>query len=140
MVGGIFPNAAAVGSLRRSLFDARDLTGAREASPQLNYVHVSPGPLEAAYHLVSYFSDLGADAILPLETTNVGALLAASGIDFDIDWLARNPEVAVEGERVPLFDVSEDSDTADLVAVMRTITINHGSQEKAAAEPRPPVV
>lgn len=128
MVGGIFPNTAAVGSLRRSLFEARDLTGARDASPQLNYVHISPGPLEAAYHLVTYFSDFGADAVLPLTATNVGALLAADALDYDIDWLAGNPEVTIDGARIPVFDISEDSETAALVNIMRMIVIDRASR------------
>lgn len=136
MVGGIFPDSAEVGSLRRALFDARDQTGIRGTSPQLNYVHISPGPLEAAHHLVTYFSDPDGPDAVPLAATNVGALLAAAGVNCDAGWLAGNPEVAVGGDQVPLFDVSEDSDTGDLLAAMATI-MTGGLRGEGNAASRP---
>jgi hypothetical protein len=122
MVGEIHPQTAQAGSLRRSLFNARELIGIRAASPQLNYVHISPGPAEAAHHLVTYFSDPDRQAAITLAQTNVGALLTTAGVRADLGWLAGNPEVVVDGEQIPLFDLSEDSSTTELIATMVAVT------------------
>lgn len=125
MVGGIFPDQAAQGSLRRTLFEDTARTGVRGASPQLNYVHISPGPLEAALHMSTYFSDHGeAGQALPVTATNLGAVLHSAGVSAaEVEILTRNPEVVVDGRAVPAFDLSEDLDTSDLAAILGNVRV-----------------
>lgn len=123
MIGGIFPNSAVLGSIRRSLFERRDVLGIPHASPQVNYVHISPGPLEGAHHLASFFSvpDLG--SVVPWETTNMGALLTEAGVRWDAEWVGSNPEVIFESKTSPLFDLSEDADTAAVLEIAKAVRI-----------------
>lgn len=119
LTGDIWPARASPGSVRREIFDHRDQLGVSGITPQTNYVHVSPGPAESACHMVAFFS--GTEP-LPFARTNLGALLAAGGgLAWDVGELAANGEVDIDGRRLPVFDVSEGTDTRDFLGLARRI-------------------
>jgi hypothetical protein len=96
VVGGIIPEQAREGSIRRTLFERQTELGISPISLDRNAVHVSPGPIEARYQLAAAFGDKSY-----LRQLGLGALKPS--------------------HLFTVFDATEDLDLDDACAWMRDV-------------------
>jgi hypothetical protein len=112
IVGGVDPAKAPSGSLRRSLYEYLRQETQIRLTVARNGVHVSPGPIEAAFQLSSYFQ-------VPVPGTHLGSQAGIS--PSELEWMRKNPEVIVNGRRYPLAEAQEDLDTELAVRLVRSL-------------------
>jgi len=115
VAGGIEPCIAAIGSLRRTLYDQQEKLGLlRSLCIAYNGIHVSPGPVEALFQLTDLFAPQACDH-LPI--TSLGRLLTRQQLARLLS-LGRDAArlSAISGETI--FDVTEDVDTEDVVPLV----------------------
>lgn len=121
LAGATNPARAAAGSIRGALYERRQELGLAEVSSGRNGVHVSAGPVEGMVEVGRYVSNFDEPGkTIPPEATTFGRLLLRSGFDQDaVRRLAENPTVEHAGRRVPLFDLTEEVDAAEALALIR---------------------
>jgi len=113
VVGATNPSSAAEGSLRKLVFDQWDALGL-EAQPDNtdNAVHASAGPLEGLKERMTWLG-------FPLEADPTGKFLCELAVWDEakrdvLRGMLDNPTVAARGGTGKAFDLTEDTDTADL--------------------------
>lgn len=124
LTGATNPAKAHPLSIRGQLYARRAELHLAEVSSAMNGVHVSAGPVEAMVEVCRYMSDFDRRSVLEPEETTFGHLLLAHGITREhVRVCATNPEVAVDGRRLSLFDATEERDAvdaADIIAALNT--------------------
>jgi hypothetical protein len=114
LIGNIDPHTAPIGSLRRRLADDASRLGLKNLSVQFNLVHVSPGPVEAAFQLKYFFSDFTRSQVLDVASTNMGSLLAE--VSPQIVSILNNQHFSLADSNLPLlFASTEELDTREVL-------------------------
>jgi hypothetical protein len=111
LVGDTFPERAKPASIRGTLFADPDPYGQTDVSINLNGVHLSAGPYEAAYEVVNFFGNL-----LDLDPKQTPPAAIQRSIDFGVPQdlahsLLDNPAVGDSD----LFSETENLDTKDAI-------------------------
>ncbi|GAB4203053.1 MAG: hypothetical protein OHK0022_26830 [Roseiflexaceae bacterium] len=120
VLGATNPANAAAGSLRRTFLEQRGELGLKQVDQGNNAVHLSAGPLEGMVELGNYFSDYTSGQRLDLAETAFGKLLLANGFGHDqLAGLAKNPQFVVDGKQVSAFDLTEETQPAEAVALLK---------------------
>lgn len=109
LVGDTFPERAKPASIRGTLFADPEKFGQTEVGINMNGVHLSAGPYEAAYEVVNFFGNL-----LNLDPAQTPPAAIQRSIDFGVPRelglkLLENPEVGGSD----LFSETENLDTND---------------------------
>ncbi len=110
LIGATDPAQAVEGSLRRTLLEKWQELGL-DVSPSMgkNGIHASAGPVEGLRERVVWLN------IQP-ESDPLGSLLASDGFSGkDLEKLLENQAVSFRDSKGPVFDVTEDIDTRELV-------------------------
>lgn len=120
LIGDTFPEKAKMNSLRRNLYEKRELLGAADVSVANNFVHLSAGPLEALFEIRNFLEpifskdfNLGA-ASLYRQFRNSGFSTA------QIDYLLSNPNLK-EFEGKDAFTVTENIDTDKAISILQKV-------------------
>jgi nucleoside diphosphate kinase len=120
VIGTIDPKTAPEKSLRRLFADESATLGFQDVSIQFNFVHVSPGLIEAAFQLKQFFSDFSRNETIPVLSTNMGFLLARmDGGSAIIDVLEQPPDLIPDGiheKLAMLFHATEGLDTSSVLS------------------------
>jgi hypothetical protein len=134
VIGTVDPSRAQAGSLRRIFCDRSLSLGFQEVCIQFNFVHISPGPLEAAFQLATAFTDHDTKLQFDVHGTNVGSLLEYEGIsirtlcDVDGSFPVASPQVGSIFERTETMDTSQLL-TAEVVNLLKLIDHNKEMEE-----------
>ena len=113
LTGATNPLDAETGSIRNRLMENADAIGLKSVGPGTNGIHLSAGALEGMVEIVRFFSD--EDRPLVHADTSFGRLLAQGPGGPQIDQLAQNILLNVDGEQVSTFDLTEELDAAEAV-------------------------
>lgn len=114
LTGSTDPAKAKAGSIRAELLAHQDTFKLKEVNQGANGVHLSAGPLEGMVELQRFFSDHDAGEMLCLTDTLFGAQLSEAGLSLEqIQHLAGNPELQVEGQSISAYDLTEEVNAAD---------------------------
>jgi hypothetical protein len=111
LTGATNPLDAETGSIRNRLMENADAIGLKSVGPGTNGIHLSAGALEGMVEIVRFFSD--EDRPLVHADTSFGRLLAQGPGGPQIDQLAQNILLNVDGEQVSTFDLTEELDAAE---------------------------
>ncbi len=121
-LGATDPASAREGSVRRVLHERREVWGADLMRGGMNGVHLSAGPLEALVELRRFGSDQGAGAGECACTDFLfGRQLAAHFSPERIGWMMGNPDVVVDGKKMSLFDLTEEQEPDEAVAILKRV-------------------
>lgn len=119
VIGATQPVDAADGSLRALIRDRWQSLGLKEETNyQDNGLHASAGPLEALRERMVWLGD-------DPEADPLGSALLSRGLDIGtVRALAENPSVELgDGRQGAVFDLLEDVDTNDALAVLTTAKV-----------------
>jgi len=120
LCGATDPAEAEAGSIRNELLLHKEKTGMVSVDKGSNGVHMSAGPLEGLVELKRFFSDVDNGVSLNYLDLSFGANLVAAGLtEEQVNHLATNPDVPHEGEKVSVFDLTEEKDSAESVATLK---------------------
>ena len=119
--GYIEPKNALQHSLRRELFDKKDELEITSISKCFNFIHISPGPIEAAFQIEKYFYD-NRQEHNNISKNILGQALLNRGFNNDfLERLGQNPEVLYNGDKKHLFEHTEDMDIIKAVNLIGKI-------------------
>jgi nucleoside diphosphate kinase len=130
VLGATDPATAAVGSLRRAIYDKWEALGLK-ACPDVgeNGMHGSASPFEAMAERLNWLGET-------LEKDKFAKTLTAAGVSKKIvaDW-TKDPQVTVPGQdgKASLFDALEDMNSDDCLAKAKKIA---GANGKLASYPK----
>ncbi len=123
VIGDIFPESAAEGSVRREIYEAQQSLNLPQVNIQYNYVHVSPGVLEGLFQLLHFFSDYERKRIVEYTSTNIGFLLKEK-LDLtsqQVLMFEDNPEFLISGNFRPILDSVENLSTGETIDLISSI-------------------
>ncbi len=119
-IGATRPSDAKEGSLRRELLDGKDEFGLAEVSQGVNGVHLSAGPVEALIELKRYNSNFSDDSqIKEFSSFSFGQKLAENFSADTVEKILSNPNVEVDGKAVSIFDLTEEKDSDEAIAIIK---------------------
>jgi hypothetical protein len=112
--GATDPTKAVEGSIRNVLLSKRTELGLAVVNMSNNGCHMSAGPLEALVELRRFFGEECAMA-----ATRFGAALLAAGVKEEeiVRW-GTNGLVESDGKQVPAYDLTEEKDLEESVALL----------------------
>lgn len=116
LIGPTDPAVAAPGTLKHALLAGAEELRLREVSVAFNGVHVSPGPVEAMFGVLRYFS--GPSSPMAPERTMLGALLRDAGWDSSSILSLEDRHVPWDGDEMPLLEATENMDTEEAIAFL----------------------
>ncbi len=120
MVGATFPEKAAPGSIRGTLYANPKEYGYEEVTIANNSVHLSAGPFEGMFEIVNFFGQIKDLDLHTLPPLTLRRMLEA-GIDYQHAVSALdNPQLTRSGKSVDLFTATEDMNTDDAVALYKS--------------------
>lgn len=117
-IGATNPLKAEAGSLRRLLLEQKAALGLPEVSQSYNGVHLSAGPVEALVERLRFESDYDAGRMLDPATLPFGRRVVEA-LGYLPEGLLTNPVVSWEGHHTSLFDLTEEMDSADAIALLK---------------------
>ena len=118
-IGATNPEKAAEGSLRRIFLEKKEEFGIPVVNQGYNCVHLSAGPVEALVELLRFCSNYEENRILKPEDTAIGKKFLK---EFDAETLEKimeNPKIDVDGKLLSVFDVTEETDTAQAISFLK---------------------
>jgi len=119
-IGVTRPSDAKEGSLRRELLDRKDEFGLAEVSQGVNGVHLSAGPVEALIELKRYNSNFSDKTrIKDFSSFSFGQKLAGNFSDEVLEKILANTNVEVDGKAVSIFDLTEEKDPDEAIAIIK---------------------
>jgi len=119
-IGATRPSDAKDGSLRRELLDRKDEFGLSEVSQGVNGVHLSAGPVEALIELKRYNSNFSDNTqIKEFSSFSFGQKLAENFPADAVEKILSNPNVEVDGKAVSIFDLTEEKDSDEVIAIIK---------------------
>lgn len=119
MVGATFPEKAAPGSIRGTLYAHAKEYGFESVSIANNAVHLSAGPFEGMFEIVNFFGKIIGLDLQTQPPLTLRRMLEA-GIDYENAVKALdNPLITRSGKSVDLFTATEDMNTDEAVAVYK---------------------
>lgn len=116
MIGDGFPEKAAVGSIRRTIFERRAAFGLSSVTIANNFVHLSAGPFEAMFEMHNFLSDLPGVELNLLEGRVARELTPSS-----VDTALSNPTSEFNGGTKDLFSATEEINTREAVVLFRDV-------------------
>ncbi|MCH5586062.1 hypothetical protein MK805_14060 [Shimazuella sp. AN120528] len=120
MVGATDPHCAQEGSIKNLLLKYKDEFKLPCANIRFNGIHVSPCPIEGLFATIRYFSDDHKNGKIQICDTSFGNLLIQNGMEKEqILELQTNPLVSADGYKIPLFDLTEDMNWEDALALIK---------------------
>lgn len=119
MLGDTFPERAAKGSLRRTLFETPSEFGLSNVSIAANAAHLSAGPFEAMFELSNFLGESPSAAFNLVSTATAKALLGLGATIPDLERALQNPCAVLGGKIQTLFDATEESDTLSACHLFR---------------------
>jgi hypothetical protein len=117
-IGRTNPLEAEKGSIRRELFDGKDIYELQNVSASWNGVHLSAGPVEGLVELIRYNSDFENNLQLQPENYAFGKQLIQA---FDWDFVVKileNPAVVYENKETSVFDLTEEKNSEECVGLL----------------------
>lgn len=120
MLGDTFPEKAAPGSFRRTLYDDPKRFGLSSVSIAANAGHMSAGPFEGMFELSNFLSS--SDVVnFNVSSTTAWKTAERTGVSLDkLRQLASNPVAHIAGGDRTLFDATEELDTASACHLFRS--------------------
>lgn len=119
--GFIEPSKALKHSLRKKLFEKRKELRISSISKCFNFIHISPGPIEAALQIERYFLDASTDRN-NFHQTILEKILLKQGFERDfLEKLWKNPEVLYNSSTKHLFEHTEDMDISTAINLITKI-------------------
>jgi nucleoside diphosphate kinase len=119
LCGATNPEKAEAGSIRAELLKNKEATGMVAVNMSSNGVHMSAGPLEGLVELQRFFSDGSKKS--DLKSFSFGAYLSSQGLtDEQINKLAENPNLTVEGKTESVFDMTEEKCHGESAKILKT--------------------
>jgi hypothetical protein len=122
VIGTIYPQHAQKGSFRRELYEKKDFLGIKTVDISNNGLHVSPGPLEAAFQLLNFFVP-GCEFINFSPMPSILKDLENSSLPRKYLFsLINNPHIEKESSSLEssLFEWTEDMDNKELCEFLKT--------------------
>jgi len=120
LCGATNPAKADEGSIRAELLKNKEKTGMVEVNLSSNGCHMSAGPLEGLVELKRFLSDLDNGKTVDYTSLAFGAHLASVGLSVtDINHLATNPNVSLDGKTESVFDLTEEKSYAESAQLLK---------------------
>ena len=118
LAGDTFPEKADENSLRGYFHRERErLTDWVMSAVQVNALHLSAGPFEAAFELNNFLASVSGFGF-SLHQTRIASILRESGTENEIEPALRNPTVRCRGKVMDLFAATELMNTPDAVQIL----------------------
>jgi hypothetical protein len=118
LCGATNPRNALPSSVRgQLLLRQRDL-GVETINSMMNGVHVSAGPVEGVVEISRYLSDFDSAEVVEQGQTLLGQQIRQRFGQDVLSWLISNPEVNWLGQEGSVFDVTEENDATEVLALM----------------------
>jgi hypothetical protein len=121
MTGSTDPRRALPGSIRGLLYARQAELGLDGISSLRNGVHVSAGPVEGMAELVRYFTNWDDAKTIAMADTCFGAAAVAEVGEAAASQAASNPIVVHRQKAEPLFDLTEETDPPEALAVLAEV-------------------
>ncbi|MBN2510622.1 MAG: hypothetical protein JXB03_10100 [Spirochaetales bacterium] len=110
VIGATDPSKAADGSIRKQLYADFSRYGlSSRPSMSDNGVHASAGPIEGMRERMVW-------AGIPPQDSELGTALERRGLGSALTTLLENSEAVYEGNKGPVFDITEDADSSAVAA------------------------
>ncbi len=110
-IGTTDPSKAKPGSLRRYFLDRKEDLGLISVSSSWNGVHLSAGPVEGLVELIRYNSDRVSGIIKTSVDYSFGNQLVEKYSPEVVDRILSNDTVDYQGQKVSVFDMTEEKDS-----------------------------
>jgi len=121
LTGPTDPTTAPEGSIRKVFLNEKAQCGLKDVDRGSNCVHMSAGPLEGMVELQRFFSDLDKGSHVEYGQTSFGLLLSKSINKEKLNHLAENPDVEFGGKKQSAFDLTEEKNADEAVALLSKI-------------------
>jgi hypothetical protein len=119
-IGATNPALANKGSLRREFLDRKDEFGLSEVSQGVNGVHLSAGSIEALIELKRYNSNFAdSSGVKEFSSFSMGQKLEANFSSDAVEKILSNVNVEVGGKAVSVFDLTEEKDSDEAIAILK---------------------
>lgn len=118
-IGATDPSKANEGSLRRSFFENSEALGLAEVSQGVNGVHLSAGPVEALIELGRYNSDFSDEADAKNSSDYSFGKQLQEAFGTKTEEILTNPNVSVNGKSTSVFDLTEEKDATEAIAILK---------------------
>lgn len=113
-VGTVYPEQSKKGSFRRELFEKKQILNIKTVDISHNGLHISPGPIEAAFQLINFFVEETKSSDFFSQMNFFEKINTTLSREI-ISLLKTNPHVKKEGEphKSPLFECTEDMNSEE---------------------------
>lgn len=118
LIGKTNPAEALQGSIRQTLMENKDLYGLQAVSSSWNGVHLSAGPVEGLVELIRYNTDFDTGTKLTPADFTFGQKLIDLVGEVRTKQLLANPEVVFDGEKISVFDLTEEKDSTEALLIL----------------------
>ena len=119
-IGVTDPSKANKGSIRNDLLQLKDSLGIPVLNGAFNGVHLSAGPVEALNELMRFNSDYTSPSGLKkTEDFRIGKLLKQNFDEDKLKLILENEKAEKDGITVSSFDITEEKNTDDMVALLK---------------------
>lgn len=123
-IGATSPADALAGSIRRELLEKAAEFGLAAVTPSWNGVHLSAGPIEGLIELIRYQSDFESGKRLSVADFALGRELMQEFGASQTQLLLENPELSTENGKVTVFDLTEEQNAADALALLKSAGVS----------------
>ena len=118
-IGATNPQKAHEKSLRRDFLENKAAYGLAEVSQGSNGVHLSAGPVEGLVELIRYNSNFATQSLKNYQDFAFGKQLAENFSPDQVEQILQNVDVTVDGEQVSVFDLTEEKNSDEALALLK---------------------
>jgi len=123
-IGATNPELAEKGSLRKVLYENKDIFGLEDVSQSMNGAHLSAGPVEGLVELMRYNSNFEVDKnSLSYKHFNFGKKLTKNFSDVQIQDILSNVNLQVNGKKISVFDLTEEKNSDVSIELLKKIVL-----------------
>jgi hypothetical protein len=120
-IGKTNPADALPGSIRRMMLENKEKFGLTAVNSSWNGVHLSAGPIEGLVELIRYNSDLDSGRKLSATDFTLGKKLNEYFKPEVVEKILQNCVIMWEGKETNVFDLTEEKDALEALAVLKKI-------------------
>ena len=118
-IGKTNPLDATIGSIRRTLYENKNILGLDEVSQGMNGVHLSAGPVEALIELKRFNSNFNDKKLIKDYSDFSYGTTLKENFNGSFDEIVNNVNVIDNGKSTSIFDLTEEKDSEVALNILK---------------------